>query len=63
MHMHIGIRESGARQPIARALADAGLKEGGGLTLFGGTRLLMPPRTPSYSAQKMPLFLMEAAWR
>ncbi|PBK64514.1 Creatinase/aminopeptidase [Armillaria solidipes] len=38
-HMHIGIRESDARQLVARALADAGLKDGGCLTLFGGTRL------------------------
>ncbi len=36
--MHIGIRESDARQLVARALADAGLKDGGCLTLFGGTR-------------------------
>ncbi|KAK0443002.1 peptidase M24, structural domain-containing protein [Armillaria borealis] len=33
--MHVGIRESDARQLIARALADAGLKDGGCLTLFG----------------------------
>ncbi|KAK0429597.1 peptidase M24, structural domain-containing protein [Armillaria borealis] len=33
--MHIGIRKSDARQLIARALADAGLKDGGCLTLFG----------------------------
>ncbi|KAK0434058.1 peptidase M24, structural domain-containing protein [Desarmillaria tabescens] len=33
--MHIGMRESDARNLIARALADAGLKEGGCLTLFG----------------------------
>ncbi|KAK0429593.1 peptidase M24 [Armillaria borealis] len=33
--MHVGIRESDARQPVARALADAGLKDGGCLTLFG----------------------------
>ncbi|KAK0442997.1 peptidase M24 [Armillaria borealis] len=34
-HMHIGIRESEARQLVARALADAGLKDGGCLTLLG----------------------------
>ncbi|KAK0434051.1 peptidase M24, structural domain-containing protein [Desarmillaria tabescens] len=33
--MHIGMRESDARNLIARALADAGLKDGGCLTLFG----------------------------
>ncbi|KAK0185836.1 peptidase M24, structural domain-containing protein [Armillaria mellea] len=33
--MRIGIRESEARQLVARALADAGLKDGGCLTLFG----------------------------
>ncbi|PBK87498.1 peptidase M24, partial [Armillaria gallica] len=33
-HMHIGIRESEARQLVARALADAGLKDNGCPTLF-----------------------------
>ncbi|PBK87490.1 peptidase M24 [Armillaria gallica] len=33
--MHVGIRESDARQLVARALANAGLKDGGCLTLFG----------------------------
>ncbi|KAK0225145.1 hypothetical protein EDD85DRAFT_777706, partial [Armillaria nabsnona] len=34
-HAHIGMRESQARQLVARALADAGLKDGGYITLFG----------------------------
>ncbi|PBK87456.1 peptidase M24 [Armillaria gallica] len=33
--MHVGIRESEARQLVARSLTDAGLKYGGFLTLFG----------------------------
>ncbi len=37
--MHIGIHESDARQLVARALADTGLKDGGCLTLFGATCL------------------------
>ncbi|PBK87477.1 Creatinase/aminopeptidase [Armillaria gallica] len=36
--MHVGIRESEVQQLVARALADAGLKDGGCLTLFGGMR-------------------------
>ncbi|SJL04703.1 uncharacterized protein ARMOST_08073 [Armillaria ostoyae] len=34
-HMHIGICESEARQLVACALTDVGLKDGGCLTLFG----------------------------
>ncbi|KAK0225152.1 peptidase M24 [Armillaria nabsnona] len=34
-HMHIDIRESEARQLVAHALADVGLRDGGCLTLFG----------------------------
>ncbi len=44
--MHIGIRESDARQLVARALADAGLKDWVDLPLFRGMRLLMAPAIP-----------------
>ncbi len=37
--MYIDIHEFDAQQLVARALADTGLKDGGCLTLFGGTRL------------------------
>ncbi|PBK87440.1 hypothetical protein ARMGADRAFT_1085465 [Armillaria gallica] len=43
--LHVGIRESDARQLVARALADAGLRDGDCLPYLG----------------KMPPFLMEAA--
>ncbi len=59
--MHAGIRESEARQLVARALADAGLKDGGCLTLFGGMRLNLISPALILSAQKTPLSPTEVA--